>query len=273
MARAGSIAGKGTGWHGQSLRHSRAKSTGRAGGNYENNHLTIEQTFVPSGRGNNPDAGNLDLKYKIKEWGYIFSTQKEAEKYASEHIEKNGIILSKKDLTYSQLKKSGIKLNPNSDSDGDGVKNKDDCRPLNKNAQDDGIPTPTTEAEAQPEKKEGFFEKLRRKADERESQKTLREAQEIKKLKDERIKIEGRIKIDKIYKEEKLKLAKAKEERNKEKQEASQAKIDAIKKIFTSFKTKPTYHTYKKTHKKHTATHKHATHKKAKPKKEKWIWE
>lgn len=34
-------------------------------------------------------------------------------------------------MTYSQLKKAGIRLDPNKDSDGDGVKNKDDCRPLN----------------------------------------------------------------------------------------------------------------------------------------------
>ena len=48
-------------------------------------NLTIEQTFVPRGSGNNPLGGKRDLHYKIKEWGFIFSTKEEAEKYANEH--------------------------------------------------------------------------------------------------------------------------------------------------------------------------------------------
>ena len=52
------------------------------------NKLTIEQTFVPIGSGNNPNAGKMDSHYKIKEWGFVFPTKEDAQKYADEHIEK-----------------------------------------------------------------------------------------------------------------------------------------------------------------------------------------
>jgi len=38
-----------------------------------------------------------------------------------------------KEMNYKQLKKAGITLHPYVDNDGDGVKNKEDCRPLNPN--------------------------------------------------------------------------------------------------------------------------------------------
>lgn len=58
----------------------------KEGINYSKKHnLTIEPVYVPRGSGNNPDGGSRDLKYKIKEWGYIFGSKKEAEKYANEH--------------------------------------------------------------------------------------------------------------------------------------------------------------------------------------------
>ena len=41
----------------------------------------------------------------------------------------------KSSLTYRQLKKRGVKLNPKSDSDKDGVPNAKDCRPLDKTQQ------------------------------------------------------------------------------------------------------------------------------------------
>lgn len=63
--------------------------------------LTIEQTSVPRGSGNNPNGGSRDLRYKIKEWGYIFGSKKEAVEYAKTHIETNqnginGEIIEKK---------------------------------------------------------------------------------------------------------------------------------------------------------------------------------
>ena len=61
-------------------------------------NLTIEPTFVPTGAGNNPDAGKRDLHYKIKEWGFVFPSKQDAEKYANEHIEKNGVIVKKKSV-------------------------------------------------------------------------------------------------------------------------------------------------------------------------------
>ena len=50
-------------------------------------NLTIEQTYVPRGRGNNPNAGQIDVMYKIKEWGYVFPTKEDAIKYIKEHKE------------------------------------------------------------------------------------------------------------------------------------------------------------------------------------------
>jgi hypothetical protein len=39
------------------------------------------------------------------------------------------------EMSYSQLKKKGIDLPPQKDTDGDGIKNKNDCRPLNSKEQ------------------------------------------------------------------------------------------------------------------------------------------
>jgi len=55
--------------------------------------LHIEPTYVPRGKGNNPDAGERDLHYKIREWGYIFPTYQDAKKYADEHTSVNGVII------------------------------------------------------------------------------------------------------------------------------------------------------------------------------------
>lgn len=60
--------------------------------------LHIEPTYVPRGKGNNPNAGARDLHYKIREWGYIFPTKESAEKYADEHTSINGIIIENKKL-------------------------------------------------------------------------------------------------------------------------------------------------------------------------------
>ena len=63
--------------------------------NVKKHPLTIEQTFVPQGAGNNPEAGKRDLHYKIKEWGFVFPTKASAEKFANDHIEKNGVIVKR----------------------------------------------------------------------------------------------------------------------------------------------------------------------------------
>jgi hypothetical protein len=68
----------GSGWHRQSVRHSNARKTGRAGG-----------------------------------------------RYAS--------------MTYKGLRRAGVNLHPLRDTDGDGIRNYKDCRPLNKKRQDDKI--------------------------------------------------------------------------------------------------------------------------------------
>jgi hypothetical protein len=59
--------------------------------------------------------------------------------YASERIRK--IVREHpeyKDLTFQQLKKKGVFLKYQKDSDGDGIANVHDCRPLNSKKQDDG---------------------------------------------------------------------------------------------------------------------------------------
>jgi len=76
------------GWTGESSRHAMARMGIRTG----NKKLSIVPTNVPRGSGNNPSGGKRDLHYKIKEWGYVFPTKKDAEKYAKEHEEKNGVI-------------------------------------------------------------------------------------------------------------------------------------------------------------------------------------
>lgn len=59
--------------------------------------LNIIPTFIPRGKGNNSNAGKMDLSYKIKEWGYIFSSKEEAEKYANEHeVDSSGFIRKRK---------------------------------------------------------------------------------------------------------------------------------------------------------------------------------
>jgi len=83
---------KSGGWFKQSLRHSRARKIGRAGGSYASDRIRT-------------------LLKKHPEY---------------------------KKLTFKQLKKRGVFLKYNSDSDKDGVINIKDCRPLNKKAQDNG---------------------------------------------------------------------------------------------------------------------------------------
>lgn len=60
---------------------------------YQEN-VTIEPTYVPRGSGNNQYGGKRDLRYKIKEIGFIFGSEKEAINYAKEHKwdRKSGVI-------------------------------------------------------------------------------------------------------------------------------------------------------------------------------------
>ena len=63
---------------------------------HKKNYLTIEPTYVPRGSGNNPYGGKRDLHYKIKEWGFVFPTKKDAEVYAKTHKQtKEGFIVEK----------------------------------------------------------------------------------------------------------------------------------------------------------------------------------
>ena len=89
------------GWHFQSDRHSKARKTGSAGGEYSSARIKA---------------------------------------LVSKHPEY-------KDLSFKQLKNKGVFLKYQKDSDGDGVKNVKDCRPLNKKAQDNGEPAQTITVE------------------------------------------------------------------------------------------------------------------------------
>ena len=66
-------------------------------------------------------------------------TKKQAEILAKEKKKlgwkRVAAIEVKKDMSYKQLKKAGIKLNPEADADSDGVKNSKDCKPFDKNKQ------------------------------------------------------------------------------------------------------------------------------------------
>jgi hypothetical protein len=253
MAKARNI---GSGWHYESLRHSHARRFGKA---------------TPSNR----------IKTLI-----------------NQHPEY-------KKLTFKQLQHRGVYLKYQGDSDKDGIKNVHDCRPLDKTRQDRGKPQDydiskdeaeeaeereqeetnrlNKEYEAEQHQKElerasvekyaqkkGIVEKVKEALKKREADKIKNEAQELKSIRDERIKLEGKKKLDLIYKREKESLAKVKKELSEEQHAERNKKIASIKAFFANSKKthRPTRHLhYKAHHYKKTPTHHHTK------KKEKWIWE
>jgi phage-related minor tail protein len=246
MAKARNI---GSGWHYESLRHSHARRFGKA---------------TPSNR----------IKTLI-----------------NQHPEY-------KKLTFKQLQHRGVYLKYQGDSDKDGIKNVHDCRPLDKTRQDNGMSKEekhrfneeyesdlrmNEKYEAEQHKKElelasiekyaqkkGIVEKVKEALKKREADKIKNEAQELKSIRDERIKLEGQKKLDLIYKREKESLAKVKKELSEEQHAERNKKIEAIKAFFATQKKthKTTHHLhYKAHHYKKTSTHHHNK------KKEKWIWE
>ena len=101
------------GWHRESRRHALARAGVKTAVDdkpinrvplSKNHNLTIEPTYVPRGSGNNPAGGKHDLHYKIKEWGYVFSSKERAEEYANTHIEKNGVIMKAKEQLFGKKK-------------------------------------------------------------------------------------------------------------------------------------------------------------------------
>jgi hypothetical protein len=68
--------------------------------NIQGKKLTIETTFAPIGGYSTPHGGKKDLRdlhYRIKEWGYVFTTKKDALRFAKTHVETNdGIVIEKK---------------------------------------------------------------------------------------------------------------------------------------------------------------------------------
>jgi hypothetical protein len=107
--KAQSTAGKGQGWHKQSVRHSNARKTGTAGGTYAETKNT--RLFLVKSHDNIYDVWatqKKDGKVIIHE---DFNKEKQALRFANK---------------YTRLK----------DSDGDGVPDKYDCQPNNPNKQD-----------------------------------------------------------------------------------------------------------------------------------------
>ena len=104
------FADKGSGWHKDSARHSRARSTGHAGGKYAG-------TRTPHQHAN---------EYRLKKW-----KAKWRKDLVGGKVPKGA-----KNMTFKQLTRRGVFLPYQGDADKDGVVNVRDCRPLNKNKQD-----------------------------------------------------------------------------------------------------------------------------------------
>jgi hypothetical protein len=76
-------------------------------------------------------------KYKArKPKGGTCTKRKPVHKKTSKKVPKGRISQSDKNLTWNQVKKKYPGLNPFDDFDGDGKKNYEDCRPLDKSRQD-----------------------------------------------------------------------------------------------------------------------------------------
>lgn len=118
----------GSGWHGQTIRHSNARKLGKAGGTYRTLR-TINYKSAPYGHIATIPVGtkaepatnqpkNSEIKYWAKEWKKMTPEEKSwARNY--------GFGLRKDEVKYVQ-----------EDSDGDGVPDHKDCQPNNPHAQD-----------------------------------------------------------------------------------------------------------------------------------------
>ena len=146
MARAKAY---GSGWHGQTLRHSRARKLGKAGGKY---------AMLPSRERN---LRNKSLVWLSKETSYKSVPETfYFDDWANEDFEKYGKlsdtqlkkIFNLKDYEVARFKEE---MREAKDSDGDGVPDHKDCQPLNKNAQD------TYELDTRYDRRKSFYGKAK----------------------------------------------------------------------------------------------------------------
>jgi hypothetical protein len=111
---------KSKGWRRESLRHSRARKYGRAGGKYANDNWRYPK----------------DVFSDKKSFVGISKSNPEFKKEAKEHPSfsdkqvKQVVIDHNKNKSFYELKKEGIFLPYQGDADKDGVKNIKDCKPL-----------------------------------------------------------------------------------------------------------------------------------------------
>lgn len=253
MARAGSIAGKGQGWHKDSLRHSRARKTGTAGGIYKYQLVDRKTGAI------------------LKEQQEPFTNSK-INLFKGMGYKPKVLTRDTKNMTFKQLQKKGVFLKYQGDADGDGVKNIKDCRPLNPKAQDNGIEITTYEPKtllpekttSTPEEKpKGFFEKLKEKNEQRkkereEQQEKQREKEheqrqkEIKKLQQEIDDLNEIKEKQRLASKEKETLSEVQKERNRLKHEKAIKRLNALKAGLATAGSfiKKEYKSYKKSSKK-----------------------
>jgi len=101
---------KGSGWHKDSARHSKARSTGHAGGTYAEERK--------------PNRVGMNKALLVKKVLY------------PKTLVGGKVPKGAKNMTFKQLARRGVFLPYQGDADKDGVVNVRDCRPLNRNRQD-----------------------------------------------------------------------------------------------------------------------------------------
>lgn len=135
----------GSGWHKESLRHRQAAKYGKA----QFGALTgMTKDTQPKKYG---DMQVTSINKKATKMQYESPRIKELVKEHPEY----------KNKTFKQLQKKGIYLKYQGDADKDGVKNINDCRPLNTKAQDNGEPADPITINNEEPKKQTFKENLK----------------------------------------------------------------------------------------------------------------
>lgn len=129
MAKATSKAGYGSGWHKQSGRHSMARKTGRAGGNYANTLARMNNLQNKKNDFFNITKKDVNDVMIVEKARISTENEDDADFYSKlkDKLESGKSLTSREKLVLRSLKK---------DSDGDGVPDSKDCDPHNPYKQD-----------------------------------------------------------------------------------------------------------------------------------------